>query len=115
MVTQEAAIDRLSQFIKEYDGDQCSLELLLFLGRHPHTRFSRLAIIHALDAWKLDIERALRRLKEKGLVKVSNENGTSFYSLTEDESLYSPVLDLIRANKFQWQPALKQTYPVSLK
>ena len=94
MVTQEAAIDKLSQFIKEYDGDQCSLELLLFLGRHPHTRFSRLVIVHALDARRVDIDRALQHLINKGLVVMHAENGVPLYSLTEDESLRSLAIGL---------------------
>ncbi len=113
MVTQEIALDKLSQFIKEYDSDRFSLELLLFLGRHPRTRFSHLAIVHALNAWKVDIERALRRLKERGLVRTYSENGTSFYSLTEDESLCSPVLDLLKSDRGQWQPVLKDIYPAA--
>lgn len=65
MVTQETAIDKLAQVTKEYDNDPCSLELLLFLGRHPYTRFSLLAIVHALNAWKVEVERAIVSLKKR--------------------------------------------------
>jgi len=111
MITREIAVDKLSQFMKEYDSDQCSLELLLFLGRHPRTRFSRLAIVHALNAWRLDIERALRRLGERGLVKTYTENGTSFYSLTEDKSLCSPVLDLLKTDSVNVNRCLNKFSP----
>ena len=81
MVTQEIATDNLVQFTKKYDSDPCSLELLLFLRRHPYTRFSHLAIVHALDACKFDVERAIIHLEEKGLLKSHTESGVSFYSL----------------------------------
>lgn len=102
--------EKLCQFLKEYDGDQCSLELLLFLGRHPYTRFSRLAIMHGLNAWRLDLERALRHLRDKGLVSTYAENGTALYSLTNDESLRAPVLDMLKVNWSHWQPMIRQLY-----
>lgn len=112
MVVHDLSVEeRLRQFVKEYDGDHCSLELLLFLGRHPHARFSQLAIVHALNSWRLDVERALRHLKDKGLITTHAENGTAFYSLTENESLRNPVLDLLKIDWYQWQPVLRQVYP----
>lgn len=111
MTLTDTTVDgKLCQFLKEYDGDQCSLELIIFLGRHPNTRFSRLAIVHALNARRLDIERALRHLKEKGLVTAYPDNGTAVYSLTDDESLRTSVLDLLKISWWDWQPGLRQFY-----
>lgn len=107
MVTQQIAVDKLTQFVDDYRSDRFSLEILLFLGRHPRTHFSHLAIVHALNGWKIDIEKALRRLKERGLIRTYSESGTSYYALTEDESLSSPVLDILKSDRSQWQPVLK--------
>ncbi len=98
--------EKLCQFIKEYNGDQCTLELLLFLSRHPHTRFSRQALVRVLDGWRADIEQSLCLLQDRGLVITRAENGIVFYSLCENDSR-NPVLALIRA---RWQPRLRQLY-----
>ncbi len=86
---QKIAVEgKLRQFIKEYCDGRGSLQLLLFLGRHPHARFSQLAIVHALDARTADIEKSLLHLLDKGLVVTwTTENSLPFYSLTEDESM----------------------------
>lgn len=107
---QEIAVgERLCQFVRECGDDQCSLELLLFLGKHPDTRFCRLAIVHALNAQRRDIERALRHLINKGLVKICAGNGVPLYSLTEAEPPRSLVLDLAALDWRQWQVLLEQT------
>ncbi|MBI2830512.1 MAG: hypothetical protein HYX81_05065 [Chloroflexi bacterium] len=114
MITQEevqAAIlvrDRLCQLIKEYGDDRCSLDLLMFLAKHPHTRFSRMAIAHAIDAQRLNIDRPLRHLIKDGLVKMWVENGLALYSLTEDGSLCDLVSQLVNLDWYKWQLILKQ-------
>ncbi len=111
-ITDIATERELSQFVTEYAGDQyCLLELLRFWGRHPRARFSRLAIVHALDSTKLYIERALRYLVKKGAVSTHTENNISPYSLTEDESLRGPVLDLAKLDSHQWQLMIKDVQP----
>ena len=105
--------EKLCHFMEEYDSDLCSLELLLFLVRHPHTRFSRLAIVHALNSWRLDVEKALQNLKNKGLITVSHDNGTTYYSLTENESVRYSILDLLEADAYSWRPVLHQHYSLA--
>ena len=102
--------DELCQFINEFAEDQCSLELIQFWGRHPHTRFSRLALIHAFDRRRSEIERALRRLVDKGLVKTSTGNGVTFYWLTETKPLRTLVLRLTELDWPRWQLLLKEIY-----
>ncbi len=103
---------KLCQFTEKYTDDQCCLlELIQFFGRYPHTRFSRLAVIHALNGRRLSTERALRYLVDKGVVKRYSENNVSLYSLTEDESLCSLALGLAKIDWCQWQLLLKQIYP----
>ncbi len=104
MVQQIVVEEKLCRFVKEYCNSRCSLQLLLFLGRHPHARFSQLAIVHALDARRADVERTLRHLLDDGLVMVWNaEIGHPFYSLTDDEMLCSQVLELVSLDWWQCQ------------
>ncbi len=107
---QEIAVEgKLCQFIKEYCDSRCSLQLILFLGRHPLAWFSQLAIVHALDARTADIEKSLRHLSDKGLVVTRiAENNLTFYSLTEDESLHDLVSELVTLDWWQCQLMLEQ-------
>ncbi len=117
MIVAETTLqEKLCQFIKQHVDDQCCLlELLQFFGRYPHTRFSGLAVIHALNGRRLHTERALRYLVDKGVVKKRSENNVSLYSLTEDESLRSLILDLAKLDWGQWQLLLRQIYPTSVE
>lgn len=108
MVTQETTVEKkLYNFIEEYACDQCGVELLHFLTRHPKTRFSCLAIYHASNWPKSDIEKALQHLEKVRLVTTYSGNGTAFYSLTQNESLRNSVLDLLSIEQAQWQQLLK--------
>ena len=107
--------EKLHQFIKEYGCDRCSLEVLWFLSRHPQTRFSRLAIVHASNSPRLDVEKALRHLRDRQLLTTYSENGTDFYLLTQNESLHKLLLKLLSTEWIQWQRVLKQACTVSLK
>lgn len=108
--------EELSQFIREYAGDQyCLVELLRFLGRHPNTRFSRLVIIHALNSRKLYTERALKHLASNGVVRTCTENNVPLYSLTEAEPRRNWALDLAKLDWYQWQLLLKQIYPATIE
>ncbi len=99
----------LRQFIKEYCNNRSSLELLVFLGRHPCTKFSQLAIIHALDARKADIVEAIQYLTDKGLVVTrTGESGLRFYSLAEDSPSRDLVLELVALDWWQCQLMLEQ-------
>jgi hypothetical protein len=100
--------EELSQFIAEFADDQCSRELLLFLGRHPHTRFGRLVLVHTLSAQNRDIERTFRHLVSKGVVKTCAENGVSLYWLTEAEPQHSLVLHMAALNRPEWQLLLER-------
>ncbi len=102
--------EKLYQFIKEHADDQNCLELLQFFGRYPHTRFSELAVIHALDGRKSFMQKALKELTNKGLVKRCVENNVPLYRLTSDEPLRSLVLDLAKLDWCEWQLMLKQIY-----
>ena len=104
MAISEIAIEeKLRQFIKDYADDKCCLELIRFFGRHPNTRFSHLATVHALTGQRLYTDQALRRLVNSGVVKTYIENNVPRYSLSDDELLRSLVLALAELNRCQWQ------------
>lgn len=103
MMIDIAIQNKLLEFIKDFGDDLSSLELLLFFGRHPHTRFNQTAIVQALNVRQFDRAKALRCLINKGLVVTCSENGITLYSLTRDASQRSLVLGLLDINQHQWQ------------
>ncbi len=117
MIASEIALpEKLFQFIREYAGDQyCLVELLRFLGRHPNTRFSRLAVIHALNSRKLYTEKALKHLVSHGVVRNCLENNVPLYSLTEEETPRKWALDLAKFDWCEWQLLLKRIYPAAIE
>jgi hypothetical protein len=85
VVTAEVAtVGTLDKVIKRYAEDRSCQEVILFLGRHPHARFSRLAIVHALNGYKLYTEQALNHLANDGVVKRFVKDNLPLYSLNED-------------------------------
>jgi len=109
-VSDIAILEKLHQFTKEYADSYCCLELLRFFGGYPRARFSRLAVIHALDVngRKSNIEKALKHLIDKGVVKTYIENNVCLYLLTEDESLSSLASYLAKLDWHQWQLVVRQ-------
>ena len=104
--------DTLFQFINKYSKNRYYLELLRFFGIHPSTRFNRLAIIYALSegGGKLEVEKALVHLTEKGVVKSCIESNAQLYSLTGCEAIRRQVLKLSKLEWHQWQLILKQNF-----
>jgi hypothetical protein len=100
--------DKLNNIVKVYGDDNCSLDLLMFLGKHPHTRFSRMAIAHSIDAQRLNIDRPLKQLLTDGLIRMYVENGLTVYALTEDASLCGLVTQLVSLDWYKWQTMLKR-------
>jgi len=84
VTAQVATREKLDEVIKGYADDRSCQEVLLFLGRHPRTRFSRLAIVHALNGYKWYTEQALNRLTDDGVVKRYAESDLPLYSLSAD-------------------------------
>jgi hypothetical protein len=70
----------------KYEDDPHCLELLQFFGKHPRTRFSRLALAHALNNGKLGvIDRALKRLVTDGAIILHSDKIVALYSLASSE------------------------------
>jgi hypothetical protein len=87
---------------------RCLLELLRFIGKHPYTRFSRLAIVHALKNQGVLVEMGLKYLVDTGLVITETENNIRLYSLTRAELTRNWALELVRLDWYQWQSLLRQ-------
>jgi hypothetical protein len=98
--------------IKDFSDDPYCLELIQFFGWHPNTRFSGLAILHALsvNGERRYINKALTQLVDKGIVKTYSENGIALYCLTDNNSLRKKALDIAGLDWSQWQDMLRQSY-----
>jgi len=81
----------LSGFLDRYGNTRTRQELLSFWALHPNTRFSRLAILSAMECSKLDAERTLTYLVNNGLVNMCSDNGLTTYSLTSNENIRQMV------------------------
>src|SRR3989304_5117128 len=100
MTTQTSVRGELRRFIKEYVDDYYAVSLLLFFAAYPFTRFSRLAIIHALpDNNTNKIQRELEKLVDKGVVSTRVDNNTTLYCLGDDSATRKLVLRLGRLAK----------------
>ena len=93
------------QLLKELMSNRHCQGLLRFFVVHPNGRFSKLAIIHAIDenGTRLERESALAILVNEGMVKTTIENGLYYYSLTSDEPSRHLVLNLAEFDWGQWQ------------
>jgi hypothetical protein len=85
VASQVATREKLYEVIQGYADDRSCQEVLLFLGRHPRTRFSRLAIIHALNGYRWYTEQALSRLTNDGVIRRYLEGTIPLYSLSADK------------------------------
>lgn len=111
-MAQTPAREDVFQVIKEYDSDPYRLELIQFFGWYPNARFSRVAVLHALSAngERRFIEKALKELIDKGVVKTYSENNTPLYCLSDDASKREAALEMARLDWRQWQGVLRQSY-----
>jgi hypothetical protein len=113
MVTAQAtAREYLCKMIAEYKDDPYCLEIIQFFGWHPNTRFSGLAITHALsvNGERRYIHKALQQLVDKGVVNTYSENGVDLYCLTDNSKLRQNALDVAGIDWSQWQDTLRQSY-----
>jgi hypothetical protein len=94
-----------TQLLKELISNRYCLGLLRFFVMHPNGRFSKLAIIHALDedGTRPEIENDLVTLVNDGVVNVKTENRINYYWLTCDEPTRQLVLNLAEFDWRQWQ------------
>ena len=99
----------LSQLMKKLISNRCCLALLRFFLAHPNGRFSRLAIVHAIDDndSKLEVEKALMHLVDEGILMINIENDISFYLLTREEPVRRAILEMAEFDWRHWQLVLE--------
>jgi hypothetical protein len=104
-VTRREYRPNANELLKELISNRYCQGLLRFFVVHPNGRFSKLAVIHALDenGTRPEIERDLEKLVSDGVIKASIANGTYYYTLTNDEPTRHLVLNLAEFDWRQWQ------------
>jgi Fe2+ or Zn2+ uptake regulation protein len=100
----------MGQLMKRLVGNRCCLGLLRFFAAHPNGRFSKLAIVHAIDeaGSRLEVERALAQMVDEGILKIVSENNVSFYHLTKEETMRRLVLNMTLFDWRDWQLVMEQ-------
>jgi hypothetical protein len=89
----------IDTFIDRCGDTRAKQELLLFWALHPDARFSRLAILSALECSKLDAEKALTYMVDIELVNTHSDRGVTTYSLTLSEKIRQMLAQL---NTLDW-------------
>ena len=104
-VTRQNTQPCLGQLVKKLINNRCCLMLLRFFVAHPNGRFSKLAVVHALDETerRRAIEGAMEDLVSVGVLKTGMENSVSCYRLTHDEPVRGIVLRTAELDWHQWQ------------
>jgi hypothetical protein len=84
------------------------MALLRFFVTHPNGRFSKLAIVHAIDDNhnKPEVEKALMKMIDDGLLMINIENDVSFYLLTREEPMRQSILEMAEFDWRHWQLVL---------
>ncbi|OGO43686.1 MAG: hypothetical protein A2Z05_01105 [Chloroflexi bacterium RBG_16_60_22] len=97
--------------MKKFISNRCSLGLLRFFVAHPNSRFSKLAIVHAIDETgsRLEVEKALDQLENEGILKHNTESNTCFFCLTREEPKRRMILELAGFDWRQWQLVLEHS------
>lgn len=99
----------IEQLMKKLISNRSCLGLLRFFAAHPNGRFSKLAVIHAIDddctGWEMD--EALNQMVEEKILNISQENGVTFYTLTREEALNRLVLNMAIFDWRDWQLVLE--------
>jgi hypothetical protein len=104
-ITRQNTQPCLGKVMKQLINDRCCLMLLRFFVAHPNGRFSKLAIIHAIDDSnsKTEVEKGLRQMVDDGILMVNIENDVSFYLLTREETVRQSILDMAEFDWRHWQ------------
>lgn len=116
MTSKVTISGELSHFIKEYANDYYALQLILFFAVHHYARFSELAIIHALNqnGGRRSLHKALRNLVDRGIIRTCIENKVLLYSLPDNTSMRSLLLELAQLDAYQRWLLIRQAYPNSI-
>ncbi|OGN98737.1 MAG: hypothetical protein A2Y58_04025 [Chloroflexi bacterium RBG_13_51_52] len=101
----------IEQLMKKFIRNRSYLGLLRFFASHPNGRFSKLAIVHAIDdeCNRLEMDQALGEMVGEKILLVSSEYGNNFYALTKEEVLRRLVLNVAIFGWRDWQLVLEHT------
>jgi hypothetical protein len=110
-VTKGQQQSYISLLMRKFVGNRCCLGLLRFFAIHPNGRFSKLAVVHAIDeaGSQLEVERALAQLVDEGILKSINENKNTFFTLTKEETMRRLILNMSLFNWRDWQLVLEHS------
>jgi hypothetical protein len=108
-VTKVKGQSYMGQLMKRLVGNRCCLGLLRFFAAHPNGRFSKLAVIHALDEDdnRPRIENAIEQMIEEGIINSSDEKENTYYMLTKDEVMRKLVINMALFDWRDWQMVLE--------
>ncbi|HEY42259.1 MAG TPA: hypothetical protein G4O18_10475 [Dehalococcoidia bacterium] len=114
MVTLDSAVEiGLNGFLNRYGDTRAKQELLLFWGLHPDARFSRLAVLSAMECSRLDVEKALKSMANDNLIDMRSDSGLITYSLTTNENIRQMVALLSTLDWGQRHMLLTNTHQVT--
>ena len=104
-ITRQNTQPCLGQCVKKLITNRCCLELLRFFVAHPNGRFSKLAIVHAIDnnSSKPEVEKALMHMVDEGILNINIENDVSFYLLTREGPVRQSILEMAEFDWRHWQ------------
>ena len=84
----------LDVFLERYGDTRAKQEVLLFWALHPNARFSRLAVLSAVECSRLEAERALTCMVKNELLNMHSDSGSTIYSLNQSENIRQMLAQL---------------------
>ncbi len=89
--------NELNDFLQQKSFNCLELRLLLFWGRHPHTKLSLYTIASAMDSARINLREAIASLVKKNiLIEQHYCSDLTTYKLNEDPNLLECLEELGR-------------------
>ena len=108
-VKKKNARSYIEKLMKRFVSNQHCMGLLRFFANHTDARFSKLAIIHAIDedCNRIEMGQALEDMVREKVLDVTEENGIIYYALTKEEALRRLVQNMAIFQWSDWQLVLE--------
>ena len=108
-VTKVKSHSYMGQLMKKLVGNRCCLGLLRFFAAHPNGKFSKLAVIHAMDddENRPRIENAIEQMIDEGIITTYDEKDITYFTLTKDEVMRKLVINVALFDWHDWQMVLE--------
>jgi hypothetical protein len=84
--------NRTNSLLSENESNGLKRDICHFLYKHPYAKFSGDCVYYATDYGKNEIRESFQDFVLAGILNVTTEHNTSFYSLTTDEELRNLAL-----------------------